>query len=164
MKVQRGLIVERPVVHTMYLVGCLYGNEIHEDKFCKSSSQSGPRLRRVNILADSFGLLPSNSYFHYPKLQQIRYYFVLSPEKGCLAYHRTESGGMGGSSPGTPPMCPVPRRWDWNRGARWAREREEHCQSSESLLSFFQRWSAEDNITLPEIAKTTHNALVIRTP
>ncbi|KAG8319059.1 hypothetical protein J6590_099429 [Homalodisca vitripennis] len=76
----------------------------------------------------------------------------MSPEKGCLAYHRTESGGMRGSSPGTPPMHPVPRRWDWNRGARWAREREEHCQSSESLLSFFQRWSAEGNITLPEIA------------
>ncbi|KAG8317208.1 hypothetical protein J6590_031339 [Homalodisca vitripennis] len=75
-----------------------------------------------------------------------------SPEKGCLAYRRTESGGKKGSSPGTPPMHPVPRHLDWNRDARWAREREEHCQSSESLLSFFQRWSAEGNITLPEIA------------
>ncbi|KAG8317205.1 hypothetical protein J6590_031336 [Homalodisca vitripennis] len=62
------------------------------------------------------------------------------------------SGGKRGSSPGTPPMHPVPRYWDWSRGARWAREREEHCQSSESLLSFFQRWSPEGNITLPEIA------------
>ncbi|KAG8265026.1 hypothetical protein J6590_104309, partial [Homalodisca vitripennis] len=66
-------------------------------------------------------------------------------------YHRTESGGKRGAT-GTPPMSPVPRRWDWSGGARWARQREENCQSSESLLSFFQSWSPGDNITLPDIS------------
>ncbi|KAG8240712.1 hypothetical protein J6590_103510, partial [Homalodisca vitripennis] len=40
------------------------------------------------------------------------------------------------SSTETSPMSPVPRCWGWNRDARWAREREEHCQSSERLELF----------------------------